>query len=433
MRYAEHDFQHPDEREMSKHVVITVFGSLGDLHPLMAVGMGLRQRGHRVTLATSEHYRPKIEAEGLHFHHLRPEPEFDNPQVYEELFHPARGPETLMRKYLIPHVRQTAEDLRPLLESADFLLNSPLIMPGPLLAEHLKLPWAGVALQPMLLFSAYEPPVLPPAPFLQHFYGLGPLVWTPMLKLIQGTTDGWSGEVHALREELGVPDRGNPIFAGQFSPHLNLAIFSGLLGEAQPDWPPHTHVTGFAFYDRMHPEESGLPEAIRNFLDQGDPPVVFTLGSSAVRTAGAFYEVSLEAVRRLGCRAILLAGENRSAGPVPENILVWDYASYSQLFPYARAVVHQGGSGTTAQTLRAGKPMVVVPYGFDQPDNAVRMRRLGVGRIIPRDRYQPDRVVRELGKVLENPAYAEQSRKAGERICREDGVRTSCDLIERFL
>ena len=89
--------------------------------------------------------------------------------------------------------------------------------------------------------------------------------------------------------------------------------------------------------------------------------------------------------------------------------------------------MHQGGIGTTAQALRAGKPMIVVPYGFDQPDNAARVRRLGVAETISRGKYNSDRVVAALQRILGDAAYAQRAEAVAQKVRAEDGVRGACD------
>ena len=135
--------------------------------------------------------------------------------------------------------------------------------------------------------------------------------------------------------------------------------------------------------------------------------MVFTLGSSAVGAAGRFYHESAEAAARLGVRAVLLTGGFAANMParVPEGVLLVDKAPHQLLFPRARAVVHQGGAGTTAQALRGACPMLVVPHSHDQPDNAYRVTRLGVARTLFPKRYTASRVVGELRPLLDDPGY----------------------------
>ena len=121
---------------------------------------------------------------------------------------------------------------------------------------------------------------------------------------------------------------------------------------------------------------------------------------------------------------------NRPQQALPDSICVAEYAPYSALFSRASLVVHQGGVGTTAQCLRAGKPMLIMPYSHDQPDNARRMRRLGVAEVIEKADYTPDKVTRKLRKLLDEPEFAQKARAVAEQLRGEDGVKTACDALE---
>jgi UDP:flavonoid glycosyltransferase YjiC (YdhE family) len=200
----------------------------------------------------------------------------------------------------------------------------------------------------------------------------------------------------------------------------------------QPDWPPQTRVTGFIFHD----EPDRLSPELARFLDAGSAPVVFTLGSSVVHTAGSFYQESLEAVRRLGCRAVLLVGmdpDNRPAQPLPDHVLAVPYAPHGSLFPRAQVIIHQGGIGTTAQSLRARRPMLVVPYAFDQPDNASRVVQLGVARTLSPKHYVATRVVAQLRAILEEPRYAQRAVVVGRAVETEGGDQQASDAIGTYL
>jgi len=152
--------------------------------------------------------------------------------------------------------------------------------------------------------------------------------------------------------------------------------------------------------------------------------------------AGNFYEQSIAAAERLGRRAVLLIGpdpRNKPRRPLPPQMAAFEYAPYSELFPRASAIVHQGGVGTTAQAMRSGRPMLVIPFAHDQPDNATRVVRLGIARTISRGRYNAGHAAHELRLLLENAAYAKRATEVGAQIRREDGVKAACDAIEAVL
>jgi UDP:flavonoid glycosyltransferase YjiC (YdhE family) len=157
----------------------------------------------------------------------------------------------------------------------------------------------------------------------------------------------WPEPIYELRRELGLPKGANPLFDAKHSPFLVLALFSRLLGKEQKDWPEHTKITGFCYYDADAGNQA-LPSNLEKFLAAGPPPVVFTLGSAAVLAAGKFYEFSARAAIKLGIRAVLLIGtdpRNRPRQELPESICVAEYAPFSALFSRASLVVHQGGWG----------------------------------------------------------------------------------------
>lgn len=190
-------------------------------------------------------------------------------------------------------------------------------------------------------------------------------------------------------------------------------------------------MTGFAFYDGDAGQRD-LPPEVERFLDQGPPPLVFTLGSAAVLDAGDFYQQSALAAGLTGQRAVLLVGSDPRNVPqqVPQNVCIAHYAPYSRLFPRASVIIHQGGVGTTAQALSSGKPMLVMPYSHDQPDNARRVRRLGVARVIRRRRYTAELAARKITLLLENARLRQRAARIGERLHLEDGVKAACDALE---
>src|SRR5258706_5818291 len=98
--------------------------------------------------------------------------------------------------------------------------------------------------------------------------------------------------------------------------------------------------------------------------------------------------------------------------------------------PRACAMVDDGGVGTTFQGLGAGVPTLIVPFAFDQPDNAAHAARLGGSRTVPRAKYQARRVAKELSALLEKPNYAERARAVGQQLQTENGAALACDLME---
>jgi rhamnosyltransferase subunit B len=414
----------------SSRIILTTIGSLGDLHPLIAIGLGLRERGHSIAFVTTALYREKIEVLGFEFHALRPNVPPEDKELIAYLLHMKLGPERLLREVLFPSLQGTYEDLYAIAKNADFVLAGEIVYAAPLVADKAGLKWATFITSPMSFFSAYDPPVLAPHPSLAKLRPLGPTINRAVTGLAKLITHSWAKPVHRLRRELGLPPTAHPIFEGKYSPHLTLASFSPLLAEPQSDWPVNTFVTGFTFYDGKAEGVQLAPE-LQDFLAVGEPPIVFTLGSAAVYAPGRFFEESAKAAKLLNRRAVMLVGDNPPPTDLPSHVITCDYAPFSILFPHASVIVHSGGIGTVAQALRAGRPTLVTPFAFDQPDNAARLERLGTSRTIVRNAYTAKHVAEEIQRLLNESRYRGRAADIAQSLRDEDGVRRACDVIEQ--
>ena len=419
---------------MNARIVITTFGSSGDIHPYIGLALTLAARGHRPVIATSEYYRSKVERAGVEFQAVRPVFDPTDPGVVAAIMDPLRGGEYLIRDIAMACIRDSFLDLQGAVSGADLLLTHPLTFAGRPVAETLGIPWLSSVLAPMSFFSAHDLPVFAAAPQVHAARHLGVGASRSLVRMAKLASRHWADPVRALRTELGLPGAPDPIFEGQHSPLGVLAMFSHVLAEPQPDWPPNTHITGHVFFDGVDASNE-LPRSLARFLESGPPPIVFTLGTSAVGAAGSFYEQSAAAARQLRMRAVLLVGHDARNRPATatDDVCVCDYASYTALFPRAAAVVHQGGIGTTAQALRAGKPMLVVPHAHDQPDNAFRVERLGVARVIYPKQYRTARIAEVLGTLLADESATKSAAVVATQMRQEDGPGAASDVIERAL
>ncbi len=415
-------------------IVVTTLGTLGDLHPMLAIALELRQRGHDVVFVTHQVYQSRIEALGFEFRQMRPDfTAINDPQEMARMMDCKTGQEYMVRQWANPSLYEMYTDLLNVAKGADFIFSGEGVIATPLVAEKLGMRWASSAMVPLSFFSVYDPPVLAPFPALATLYPLGPIVNRGIINLAKRVSHAWADPIRQLRHELRLsPIQGNPLIENRFSPYLVVALFSSVLGQPQPDWAANTVVAGFTFYDGTQGGAELTPE-LTQFLDTGDPPIVFTLGSAAVLDAGNFYQESIQAAKQLNRRAVLLIGNNPPVETRSADMLAVNYAPYSQVFPRACAIVHQGGIGTTAQALRAGRPTLIMPYSHDQPDNAARVRRLGTSRTIHRKHYSAARVAKELSELLGNPRYAAKAAAIGRIVQTEDGVGVACDAIEKQL
>jgi rhamnosyltransferase subunit B len=424
---------------MPRRIVLATLGSLGDLHPFIAIALQLKAHGHTPILATSPIFRENVTAAGIGFHSMRPDPDSIMRDLDMDL---ARYGRAVMRDTIFilesavfPYLRQTYDDLLPVIDGASLVLSSSLLFSARLAAERLGVPQMTVALQPMVFVSAHDPPAVNPAPWLAPVLRrLGPGVTRAVYGRGKKLAGGRAGALSAFRRQLGLPESDlNPLFEGQFSPYGTFAAYSRLLAAPQPDYPPQTLVTGFAFYDGAVTPllEPGLEE----FLASGPPPLVFTLGSFAVEFADDFFRVGLEVARELRLRAVILAGPRHTDQYLSDrsaDVHIAGYAPYSRLFPRALAIIHHGGIGTLGQALRAGRPQLIVPLLSDQFDNAARAVRLGVARKVARRRYAVRRVTAELRRLSEDPSFATRAARVGDRVAADRGAERIATAIDGF-
>jgi len=410
-----------------KRIVFCTFGSLGDLYPFLAIARELKRQGNVPVIATTPVYRPLVEAEGVEFHAVRPDIDVSDPEILRRVMDPRTGGRYVVRDLLMPALRDSFMDTADAAHGADLLVVHPMALAAFAFARMSGMPWASAALAPVSLYSVYDPPVLAGLPFAERLASLGPAAQRRLLETLAFLFEPQWKPFRELERTLGLTPAPNPLFWGH-SPHLALGLFSPELAQPQRDWPPHAHAAGFPFFE----QGDGLPPDLERFLDAGEPPIVFTLGSAAVGAAGDFFGQSAEAARSLGHRAVLLVGRdprNRPVGDLPSGVIAVPYAPHAALFPRASVVVHQGGIGTTGEAMRAGRPMLVVPHSHDQPDHAVRLTRLGVARRVPRARYGTAGAVLEIRTLIEDPMYAKRAAEIALRVRAETGAVTASHLL----
>lgn len=425
---------------MPSRIILCTAGSLGDLHPFIALGVALKAQGFQAEIATSVEYGAKVEAEGLVFHRVGPGVErlsadlgMDLAEITRAI---ARSDRFLFEKVMLPYLETWTREVEVVAHGSSAVVGATFAAGAAMAAEMAGVPYVSAALQPTVVFSAYDPPFLPRAPWLAPATS-GARLWLnrATIRLARASTDPWTKPINRVRASLGLPaSRANLFFDGAANAALALGLYSPLLGPVQPDAPAGFAVTGYAAYDSEAGGPVVMPPALEAFLDAGSAPIVFTLGSAAVHIPGDFYVESLKAARRMGRRAVLLVGPEGDPGVAdgPDAIAL-AYAPFSKLFPRAAAVVHQGGVGTTQQALRAGRPQMVVPFLGDQFDNAARIVRLGCGATLSRRAYRAGRVATVLEGMLADPTLVGTATRLGVVAAREDGAAAAAERIAALI
>jgi rhamnosyltransferase subunit B len=418
-------------------VTLAVFGSLGDLHPMIGVGLALQARGVRVTVATQEDYREKVLNAGLDFHPvgLTYGSYFQDTGVTPAEFVARLAADSgyVYKSVIAPYLARSIEDIRPLISQCDGVVSTSLAFHAHIAATLERKPFVVAHLSPGVMFSAYDPLKSPEAPFMSGhgpwsrsfnrlLLGLGTVKISPSLAAIKRTYKAYGV----------VPDLN---FVVLKSDVLTLGLYSPLLGEKQPDHPANLSITGYPFYDSPDGKVSQLDVGLRGFLDSGSAPLVFSLGSAAVFGGERYYRTAVKVALSMRRRAVILCGHGSSllGEDFGADVYVTPYAPHSLLFPRASVVVHHGGIGSAGQALLSGRPQLVTPVFADQFDNAERIRRRGSGKVLPFRAWGVGSAKAAIKSLLRTDDIAALAMTLSETVGRESGSATAADQIIRAL
>lgn len=372
----------------------------------------MKKAGHKVSIATIKLYKEKVEALGCEFIPLRPDIDEIDPDGdwAKKVNDSRRGGEFIARELIVPYIEENYRALMSATENCDLIISHVLTFVSPIVAGKRKIPWLTVMLQPSTILSAYDPPAFSFAVNLPKLKFLGPRFFTSLFRLFAAVSKNWFKPVYELRKREGLKDiYANPLIKC-FSPYGTLVLFPSTFAAPQKDWPVNTFQLGFPLYSDPH---AVISEPVSEFLNRGDAPVVFTLGTAVVEMESDFFKTAYEAVKITKVRAIFLVGNN--PGHVTpemtgdEQICISDYESFPLLFSQCRAIVHQCGIGTTSQALYSGNPQILIPFAHDQPDNAHRVRRLGCGLIVFAKKLNVKRLVKAIQEIITNKKYQENA------------------------
>lgn len=418
-------------KQLRVNILLMPVGSSGDVHPFVGLGVILVGRGHRVTVITNEYFRPLVERVGLHFVPLGTVEQFHELANHPDLWHPRRGFFYIAKNGIIPFMRPQFDKIAELNQPGKTVVVSSCLGFGARLAQDvLGIPLATIHLQPAVFLSVHSPPRLAPVfspswlprSVIGLQYQLGEtLLLDPALR----------PATNALRQELGLSPIRHVVTQWWHSPQMVIGLFPSWYAGIQPDWPANTYLTDFPLWDERG--VTSVPKELDAFLAENPSPIVFTPGS-AMRLGNRFFASAAKATEMLGRSAILLTRfPDQIPGTLPATVKHFDFIPFSQVLPCASALVHHGGIGSTSQALAAGIPQLIMPMSHDQPDNAMRIRRLGVGEELARHKFTPVRLRDKLDRLLNNPLVKNSCRQLAEKFHPDRGLRQAADLIESLV
>lgn len=410
-------------------IVISTVGVRGDLNPFIAIGNGLRARGHEVVFAVETALRAAVADEGFGARYLTGDVrEALSPHLAD--IAGGRTPLAALRpivsEWLTVELRAKVEDLAAACAGADLLIARAGHLAAPVAAELIGLPWVQVTMTALTVPSAHTDPRLLPLPRRAPRL-VNRAAWAAIELATRRLADP---SVNRVRGGFGLPPVRNVMGRGGHSPHLTALAVSPAVSPRQPDWPTYVQATGYCLWDV--PAGWREPAALTAFLDGSRPVVAVSFGSIAPWAGPAFerlYEAAVEAILASGAKALVIG----AVAPSGERVLAISFAPFSQVYPRCVAAIHHGGPYSAGESLRAGIPALAVPWGIDQFFSAEQLARTGAGRTRHRRKFGAAAARRDLKALLAEPAYLRSAQSMAQRIAQEDGVATLCDGIERVL
>lgn len=405
----------------------TSFGSAGDFLPTLAVAAALHRRGHEVTFVANPLYASRVERAAVDF-----VPAGERLEIFERIertpaYTDPANARMMFRDFVEPDSEAVYRVARERMRSApvDVVLTSDVSFGGVWAAAEHRVPNMLLTASPVL-WMGWHSPVM---------FGDGAIrtaLARPLTVVGRSLMRWYIGRMLrpvARRVGAPLPDVSHPTW--ERAAALQLGLWSPALRAKLASDLPNARVCGYVRASALAGAEPAVLPEVRAFLDDGPPPVVVGLGSVIGLTAGALLTVLAHACADNGRRCLIIG--HPSGLTLPPGTLAVPWAPYDQVFSRAAVVVVHGGSGTTGEALRSGRPVLGVPAAYDHFTLCEAIERLGVGVRVPLARRSRAELAGMLGRVLSDPAMQDRAAAAGSRFAAErDGAVAAAEEIERW-
>ncbi len=382
------------------HILLLPFGTSGSVFPFIWLGRKLLERGHQISIIASPLYEQSVLQAGLGF--FPPDPD----ELPAMLADPKLWKPRACKKVAFTCAGRAVAPCVAAIDRVIDEVGKPDLMLAPMISfgariarEKYGICLITVHLYPAAMMSAHDAPLVLPGIRLLR---LLPLKARKLVLSMPSPFDRFA--LPAVRQacsDHGVRPPRRLWKQWHHSPDGVLALFPSWFCGVTKDQPRNTFQWDFPLEDMS--EQRTMEPDLERFLAAGAKPILFTAGTGQFH-ASEFFAIATRVVARLGCRAVFLTVKKDQLPPdLPDSIFVTAYVPFSRILPLAALMVHHGGIGTLSQCLAAGIPQLIVYMSLDQPDNAARLERLGVGAGINREGLTEKRLLPLVRRCLTDP------------------------------
>lgn len=429
-----------------KKILITAFGSAGDVLPFIGIGAELVRRKQEVWFIGNPYFAEHAAAAGASFRPVGTLEDYHALMKDLSLFHWKTAREAKAMEHFVHIVDPTYLAMTDLHDPGRTVVLGPGATSIAWMAvEKHNIPMVGGMIAPARCTSVYDPPHPPrPLPFwaevlsqsksgLRSLYRLGraaaalrQLTWRRSPAHAPGNP--LLDEINRVRANAQLSKISDISGTGAVPARRILCMWPDWYASKQNDWPAGAETIGFVFYPAAGGGANSA-SALRH-EQKADAPVVFTSGSVASNQED-FFRAAVQACQIVKRPGILVTPhENEVPQPLPRGITHVISEPFARLFARAALVVHHGGVGTIALALAAGVPQIVRPIMGEQFDLGNRTRRLGVGRMLTREKITARELAKAIDSTLRSRRISERCRYWQSRIDRQSGALQAAEIVE---
>ena len=419
------------------NVVISTHGSGGDIVPFVGIAHKLKLAGANVTFLVNEVFREMLEFYDFNVIDISSKSQYltfnGDSRIWSGNYDSTKiGFENILK----PQIEASYEYIAQLEDKKNTLVIGiePFFNGALLAAKKFSMKSVYIYLWPKAIPSLLSPPApiswgvpnLAPKNFIA---GYAMSIRQREAKYIQSQDYFW--ELNGFRRHNGlqvIKDLcTNQLFEDD---NLQIGLFPSWFGMPSQDWPINLNMVGFPDFKKTH-KKNDL-RSLDKFLLKNPKPIVFTSGTAVFDTENIF-TVGRSVCESLGIPGVFVGGDKEFAKEFVSDLCIYiEYADFDQLFPEASLIVHHGGIGTLSQAIRAGVPQLIRPLSFDQPDNAQRIKKLGLGDYILPKKFKVKRVIKIIKKIFKSQTIKEKTIFFSHVTKKNSAIEYTCDLIEDY-